>query len=175
MSVVALLCFGLALGQSVSAQSARGLLAARGNSSQSASTPSPNSNCKLLKGTEVDLYDPIANLNTGTITNGGFLNGPTLWTYPTPGFVFTPDPNVVAFLSDVKVTTVHGELKAHLVITCNFVTTFCSNWGSIDPGASTGSFAGATGAISFDQYVQSPDFSVGPYTNSIGGQICFAQ
>ena len=160
--------------QSISAQSPRSLLASRGNSGQSTSAPSPNSNCKQLFGTEVDLFNPVTNVSNGTITNGGFLNGTTLWTFP-PGFGLTPDPNVVAFLADVTVITVGGQLKTHLLNTFNVVTGLAQAWGNIDPNTSTGRFAGATGVIFIDGYVPPPDFSVGPYTSSVAGQICFAE
>ena len=173
MFVAVVLTFGLfSFEQATSAQSPRALLGQRDNSAQSA-TQSPNSNCKQLKGMEVDLFDPVAGVSNGTITNGGFLNGTTVWSFPSGG-IFTPDPNVVAFLADITITTGEGQVRAHLVITFNIVTGLNSAWGNIDPATSTGRFAGATGVIFFNDANTPADIAVGPYINSVEGKICLA-
>jgi hypothetical protein len=175
MLVAVVLTFGLfSFEQPTSAQSARDRFGLYGNSTQSAAAQSPNSNCKQLKGTEVDLFDPVAGVANGTITNAGFLNGTTVLSFTTGG-MFTQDPNVVVFLADLTITTVDGQLTAHTVTTFNIVTGLHGTWGNIDPNASTGRFAGATGAIFFDDAIPPADVAFGPYTHSVGGQICFAQ
>ena len=119
MLVAVVLTFGLfSFEHSTSAQSALDRFGLHGNSAQLAAAQSPNSNCKQLRGTEVDLFDPVAGVSNGTITNGGILNGTTVWSFPSGG-VFTPDPNVVAFLADITITTDEGQVRAHLVITFN--------------------------------------------------------
>ena len=173
--VVMMLMFGLfSLEQSISAQSARGLLGPRRNSAQSASSQSAKSNCKKLKGIRTDVFDPAAGISLGTITGGGWLNGTTETVINfDAGFVFTPDPNVVAFLSDTTITTIDGQLKASLVTTFNFVTGVFTEWGNINPNTSTGSFAGATGVIFFDGKTIG-NIDTGPYESVIVGEICFA-
>ena len=172
---VVMLSLGLfCVEQSTLAQSARGLLGPRGNSAQSASAQSANSNCKKLKGTRIDVFDPAAGISSGTITGGGWLNGTTETVINfDAGFVFTPDPNVVAFRSDTTITTIDGQLKASLVTTFNFVTGAFTEYGSINPNTSTGRFAGATGVIFFDGKTIG-NVDTGPYESVIVGDICLA-
>ena len=172
-SVVVMLTLGLfSLEQSTSAQSSRGLFGARENSAQSTSPQSANSNCKKLKGIRIDVFDPAAVIAFGAITDGGWLNGTTedvINSYA--GFVFTPDPNVVAYLSETTIETAHGQLKTSLVTTFNFVTGVFTQWGNLNPNTSTGRFAGATGVIFFDG-TSIGDPSIGPYQSEIVGEIC---
>jgi hypothetical protein len=166
----------LSLEQPISAQSAksRAWFAPRGNSSQSGSAASLNRNCKKLKGIRIDVFDPASGMVFGTITNGGILNGTTAETINfDAGFVFTPDPNVVAYTSDGTITTNRGQLKVGTVITQSIVTGVFAQWGNINPNTSTGRFAGATGVIFFDG-IPIGDPAIGPYRSAIGGEICFA-
>ena len=158
--------------QSTSAQSVRGLLASRGNSAQ---TQSANSNCKTLKGTSIAVFDPATGILSGPITNAGILNGSSDDVVNfSAGFVLTPDPNVITYLSDLTIATVNGQLKASNVNTFNFVTGTFTEFGNINPNTSTGQFAGATGVIFFTgKTTGTPD--VGPYEAVITGEICFAQ
>ncbi|HZE70488.1 MAG TPA: hypothetical protein VE135_13310 [Pyrinomonadaceae bacterium] len=173
--VAVMLTFGLfPLEQSASAQSPRSLLGVRGNSSQAVSAQSANSNCKLLKGDELDVFDFVTHVSTGGVTNAGFLNGTTIWNFHND-FVFTPDPDVVAILADLTITTNEGQLKTRVVNTFSIVTGLGNAWGSIDPNASTGRFAGATGTIFFDGFVPPVDVVSGPLIYSVAGQICFPQ
>jgi len=111
---------------------------------------------------------------SGTVTNGKFLNG-TLEDVinSDAGFVFTPDPNVVTFLSDLTITTVDGQLKATPLTAFNFVTGFWSEFGNINPNTSTGRFAGATGVIFFSGKTIG-NVDTGPFEAEITGEICFA-
>jgi hypothetical protein len=173
--VAVVLTFGLfPLAQSASAQSSRGLFGARGNSAPSTSAQSANSNCQKLKGIRIDVFDPAAGISSGTITSGGWLNGTTETVINfDAGFVFTPDPNVVAFLSNTTITTIDGQLKASLVTTFNFATGFFNEWGNINPSTSTGRFAGAAGVIFFNgKTIRNID--TGPFESEIVGEICFA-
>lgn len=156
------------------AQSSRGFLGQRGNSARATSAQSPNSHCRKLKGIRTDVFDPAAGTVFGTITNSGILNGTTATVLNfNLGFVFTPDPNVIAYLSDTAITTNRGQLKASLVTTFNFVTGAFTEWGNIDPNTSTGRFAGATGVIFFDgKSIGDP--AIGPYKSVIVGDICLA-
>jgi len=141
---------------------------------QSTSAQSPNSNCKKLKGTSVQVFDPVTGIVSGTVTNAVILHG-TLEDVinSDAGFVFTPDPNVVTFLSDLTITTVNGQLKASPLTAFNFVTGFWSELGNINSNASTGRFAGATGVIFFSGKTIG-NIDTGPFEAQIIGEICFA-
>jgi len=171
LTVVAL-TFGLVLQQSTSAQSGRGLLAARGNSQ---ATPSTNSNCKTIRGNGVQVFDPVTGLVTGPVTNSGILDGDLVDAIDFgAGFVLTPDPTVFAYTTNLTITTNHGELRAHPVTIQSGITGKGAEWGEIDPSISTGRFAGATGTISV-VFKPVGDPSVGPYAVEITADICFAQ
>jgi hypothetical protein len=156
------------------ARSPRGFLGPGGNSAQSTSSQSANSNCKKLKGSSVQVFDPAAGVAFGPVTNAGILNG-TLDDVInfSAGFVFTPDPNVVAYTSDLTITTIHGQLKTSPVTTQSIVTGLGTEWGNINPNTSTGRFAGATGVIFFT-FTAVGDPAIGPYESQIVGEICFA-
>ena len=141
---------------------------------QSTSAQSLDSNCKKLKGTSVQVFDPDTGIVSGTVTNAGILDG-TLEDVinSDAGFVFTPDPNVVTFLSDLTITTVNGQLKASPLTAFNFETGFWSEFGNINPNASTGRFAGATGVIFFSGKTIG-NIDTGPFEAKITGEICFA-
>ena len=165
--------FGLALQQSTSAQSGRGLLAARGNLPQA--TPSTNSNCKTIRGNGVQIFDPVTGLVTGPVTNSGILDGDLVDAIDFgAGFALTPDPTVFAYTTDLTITTIHGQLKAHPVTIQSGFTGTGAEWGEINPNTSTGKFAGATGVISV-VFKPVGDPSVGPYLADISADICFAQ
>ncbi|HZM88300.1 MAG TPA: hypothetical protein VFF31_17370 [Blastocatellia bacterium] len=168
------LTFGLfPLAQPTSAQSARSVFLRRGNSAQS-TEQSASRECRALKGRGVQVFDPLTGVVTGPVTNAGILNG-TLEDVINfaAGFVFTPDPNVVAYTTDLTITTIHGQLKASPVTTQSIVTGSGAEWGSINPTASTGRFAGATGMI-FITFKPVGDPSIGPYEAEITGEICLA-
>ena len=167
------LTFGLALQESTSAQSGRGLLAARGNLPQA--TTSTSSNCKTIRGNGVQMFDPLTGLVTGPVTNSGILDGDLVDAIDFgAGFVFTPDPTVVSYTTNLTITTIHGQLKASPVTTQSIVTGNGAEWGEINPNTSTGKFAGATGTISV-VFKPVGDPSVGPYEAQISADICFAQ
>jgi hypothetical protein len=140
---------------------------------QSAST---QSNCKKLKGTSVGVFDPATGILSGPITNAGMLNGTAEDVVNfNAGFVLTPDPNVVTYLSDQTITTVNGHLKSsNNVNAFNFVEGTFTEFGSINPDTSTGRFAGATGVIFFTGKTIG-SLETGPYEAEITGEICFAQ
>ena len=138
---------------------------------QSTLAKSPNNNCKEAKGNWFDTSNSTGG-TTGTITNGGILNGTTETVY-NPAFVVTPDPNVVAYIADLTITTNHGRLKTRNVYIYNFVTGLWTAMGRINPDTSTGTFAGATGVLYFNGRTigVSPNIS---YPSEISGEICSA-
>ena len=162
----------LLLQQTSSAQSARSFLRARGNP---AKAPSSNSNCKRIRGNSLQLFDPVTGVVSGPVTNSGILDGSLedIINFAA-GFVFTPDPNILAYTTDLTVTTQQGQLRLSPVTIQSVVTGDGSEWGSIDPTTSTGRFAGATGTLSV-VFKLAGDPSVGPWEADITADICFAQ
>jgi hypothetical protein len=167
------LTFGLILQQSSRAQSGRGLFANRSNSTQA--TPSTNSNCKTIRANGVQTFDPLTGVVSGPVTNSGILDGDLEDALNFgAGFLPTPDPNVIAYTTNLTITTNQGQLKAAPVTMQSIVTGNGAEWGEINPITSTGKFAGATGTIS-TVFKPVGDPSVGPYAAEITADICFAQ
>jgi hypothetical protein len=123
----------------------------------------------------VGTFDPLTATVSGPVTNSGILDGDLTDVINLgAGFVFTPDPTVVAYTTDLTITTIHGQLKASPVTTQSVVTAAGAEWGHINPNTSTGKFAGATGIISI-VFKPVGDPSVGPFEAEITADICFAQ
>jgi hypothetical protein len=110
---------------------------------QPAFAQSPNSNCKRAKAQQVFVFDPATNTTTGTITNGGGLNGTTLEVLGS-SVLPTPDPTTVTFIGDFTLTTIHGQLKGSEVVLFDFVASAGAALLRINPTTSTGKFAGPT-------------------------------
>lgn len=140
---------------------------------QSASAQSTN-NCKKVKGHWVEFYPGSGDADFGTITNGGILNGATETIFGSDFFP-TPDPASVSFVADSIITTNRGVLKTHNVYVMdltNFPTIgLAAALYRIDPVASTGIFAGATGVLNISATVTDAGFTV---HYDIAGEICFA-
>jgi len=157
--------------ESTFAQSARGFLTApRANAN-----PGPNSNCRKISANGVQVFDPATGIISGPVSNSGLLDGDLTDVINFgAGFVFTPDPTVVAYTTDLTITTNHGQLKASAVTTQSIITAQGAEWGQINPNSSTGRFAGSTGMISI-VFKAVGDPAVGPYEAQITADICFAQ
>src|SRR2546425_8667179 len=118
------------------------------------------SNCKEAKGNFVETFDGVST-STGTLTNGGWLDGTTVAVFNSPGYP-TPDPTQVTFASTFTLTTNQGQLKGtNRVYLFDFVRGQGVSWVKIDPAASTGIFAGATGVLFLD-LTKSTTVAVGP-------------
>ena len=130
------------------------------------------SNCKEAKGNFVESFDGVST-TTGTLTNGGWLDGTTVAVFNSPGYP-TPDPTEVTFASTFTLTTNHGQLKgSNRVYLLDLVRGIGVSMVKIDPAASTGIFAGATGVLIMD-LLRSTTVAVGPYYQVVAGQVCFA-
>jgi len=129
------------------------------------------SNCRRVRAHESGLFDPATNANTGTVTNGGRLNGTFVAAF-LPGFAPTQDPTIVTFMSDFSITTDHGVLKARNMYLFDFAGV-ATVLGRIDPVTSTGRFAGATGTLFSAGRVT----SFNPFTTEedVTADICFAK
>ena len=169
----AILCAALVVGiflpQSTLAQSARGFV------SVTQPAASTNSNCKKVRANGVQVFDPVTGVVSGPVTNSGILDGNLEDAINfAAGFLFTPDPTVVAYTTNLTITTLHGQLRSNPVTTQSVVTGVGAEWGHIDPNTSTGRFAGATGTIVVS-FKPVGDPSIGPYEAEINAEICFAQ
>jgi len=130
------------------------------------------SNCKEAKGNFVESFDGVST-TTGTLTNGGWLDGTTVAVFNSPGYP-TPDPTEVTFASTFTLTTNQGQLKgSNRVYLLDLVRGIGVSMVKIDPAASTGIFAGATGVLFLD-LLRSTTVAVGPYYEVVGGQVRFA-
>ena len=120
-----------------------------------------------------DCKEVRANLSggsgSGTVTNGGILNGTTQAVF-TSMFTPTPDPTTFSFTDDLTVTTDKGVLKTHNVAIFDVARGVFSAIDRIDPNASTGGFAGATGVLYING--STPDGGATIHAQ-ITGEICF--
>lgn len=134
-------------------------------------TPSASavSDCKNLHGT-LSVVNNGNGTTSGTLTQGGRLNGTTQAMF-TSSFTPTPDPSTFSFTDDLTLTTGNGVLKTHNVGIFDVATGVFSAINRIDPNASTGDFAGATGLL----YVNGKTADGGAtFQAEITGEICFA-
>ena len=129
------------------------------------------SNCKEAKGNTVEAFDGVST-SKGTLSNGGWLDGTIVAVFYGPGYP-TPDPTEVTFASTFTLTTNQGQLKGNRIYLLDFVRGQGVSMVKIDPAASTGIFAGATGVLFLD-LLRSATVAVGPYYEVVGGQVCFA-
>ena len=136
---------------------------------------SAESNCRESKGNLVEIF-PGGNTATGKLTSGGWLDGTTSAVFPPTSDAYpTSIPTQVTFSSMFVLTTRHGELRGTRSYLYDFAELKAATMFIIDPVASSGIFAGATGVL----YVNVLKISPGPPTTTfkeeVGGQICFAQ
>lgn len=125
--------------------------------------------CKEARG-NLSVVNNGNGTTSGRIRQGGRLNGTTQAVF-TSAFTPTPDPNTFSFTDDLTVTTHRGVLKTHNVGVFDFATGLFSAINRIDPNASTGDFAGATGVL----YVNGKTTNGGAtFQGEITGEICFA-
>ena len=125
------------------------------------------SDCRKAEG-NVSVVNNGNGTTSGTITNGDKLNGTTEAVF-TSGFTPTPDPNTLSYTDDFTVTTNQGVLKTHNVGIFNAATGLFSEIARIDPNASTGDFAGATGVL----YINGKSTDGGAtFQAEITGEIC---
>jgi hypothetical protein len=109
---------------------------------------------------------------SGPVSNAGDLTGSAGAVFLGPPFP-TNDPTAFSFTSDVTITTHRGELKARQVNLYDNATGVTAGLARIDPAASTGRFAGATGYL----FLNGATTSVSPFTVTLelSGKICYAR
>jgi hypothetical protein len=134
---------------------------------------SAQSNCKDAKGNFVEVY-PGGDTSTGTITNGGWLDGTTTSVFfgtAQPG----PVPTQVTFADKFTLTTGLGVLKGTRTYLFDFVAQKAVTMMIIDPSQSSGIFTGATGALYISLVKLTPGATSTTFDEEITGQLCFAR
>lgn len=130
---------------------------------------SATGDCQKVKGNE----SVVNNGNfttTGTITEGGKLNGTTQTVF-TSGFFPTADLNTFSFTDNLTLTTHKGILQTHNVTTFDLATGLFTAIARIDPSGGTEDFAGATGVL----YINGRTSDGGAtFSGEITGEICSA-
>jgi hypothetical protein len=134
----------------------------------SAQSVSAFRDCQKVKGTLSAVNSGAG--ATGIITQGGKLNGTTQAVH-TSALTPTSDPTTVSFTDDLSVTTDKGVLRTHNVVIFDGARGLFTAIARVDPDASTGEFAGATGVL----YLNGQTTDGGATVQAeITGEICFA-
>jgi hypothetical protein len=127
------------------------------------------SNCQQAKG-NLSVVNNGNGTTSGTITQSGKLHGTTQAVF-TSALTPTADPNTFSYTDDFNVTTNRGILRTHNVGLFDVATGLFSEIAWIDPNASTGDFAGATGVL----YINGKTTDGGAtFQAEITGEICSA-
>jgi hypothetical protein len=138
------------------------------SSGQTTSALSARNICRNVKGRLSEVSN--ANGTTGRITRGGILNGTTQLVY-TSGVLPTPHPTTISYTTDFTVTTNRGVLKTHNAGIFELETGSFTEIARIDPNASSGTFAGATGVL----FTSGKTADGGAtFESRITGEICLA-
>jgi len=128
---------------------------------------SSNSYCKQIKGQWIDVYPGTGAKTFGSVSNAGTLNGTTEAAYNSAAFP-TPASTVVSYTSNLTITSVNGRLTTTNVHLYDFATGLFTILARIDPGSSTGIFAGATGVL----YASGKTIGGLTYVAELNGEIC---
>ena len=95
-------------------------------------------------------------------------------TFDSDGFP-TPVPTAFSYTAAFTLATRHGKLKGTRLFLSDVGTGWSVDMTNIDPGASTGIFAGATGVL----YVNQVESNTAPppttYRSEVRAVICFAR
>lgn len=124
-------------------------------------------NCAKAKG-DLLVVSNADGTTSGTITHGGKLKGTTQAVF-TSAPTATPDANTLSYTDDFTITTNKGVLKTHNIGIFDVVLGLFSEIARIDPNASTGVFAGATGVL----YINGTTTDAGAtFQAEITGEVC---
>lgn len=125
-------------------------------------------NCKNLKG-DLSVVNNLDGTTSGTITGGGKLNGTTRATFSS-ALIPTPEEGTFSYIDNFSVTTQEGILATSNVAIYDTGRGLFSEIARIEPSASTGDFAGATGVLFING--QTTDDGA-TFQAGIKGEICF--
>jgi len=140
---------------------------------QGASADGHNDNCTDAKGKLVEFWDGGTD-SRGRLSMGGWLNGATLAAFNSDGFP-TPVPTAFSYTAAFTLATRHGRLKGTRLFVTDTGTGWSMDMTNIDPDASTGIFAGATGVVYVNQTVRNTAPPPTTYVSEVRALICFAR
>jgi len=140
---------------------------------QGTSAGSHNDNCTDAKGKLVEFWGGGTE-SRGRLTMGGWLNGATLAAFNSDGYP-TPVPTAFTYTAAFTLATRHGQLKGNRVFLTDTGTGWSLDMTNIDPDASTGIFAGATGVVYVNQTVSNASPPPTTYVSEVRAVICFAR
>ena len=129
------------------------------------------SNCQKVKGIENGALNPDGSGASGTITQGGKLNGSSQVILAT-GFAPTGDPFTFSFTDNLTLTTKDGILRTHNVSLFDTANGLSTAIARVDPNASEGFFAGTTGVLYLNGKLTDP--ASGSFVAEITGELCYA-
>ena len=127
-------------------------------------------NCKEAKGNLSEVFLPEVNSNSGTLSNAGWLNGETVAAF-VPGV--SPLPGILVWTGQLTITTAQGQLKANTATIATFQKG--SVIAAIDPAASTGIFAGATGTLFVNTFEVNVATQPNTFQSEVRGEVCLAK
>lgn len=125
-------------------------------------------NCTNVNG-NLSVVNNLDGTTSGTITQGGKLNGITKATFssaPVP----TPDAGTISYIDNFSVTTSKGVLVTNNVAIYDTAKGFFSEIARIEPNISEEHFAGATGVLFINGYTTDGGAT---FQAKIDGEICF--
>jgi len=139
---------------------------------QGTSADSNNNDCTDAKGRLVEFWGGGSE-SRGRLTLGGWLNGATLAVFNSDGYP-TPFPTAFTYTAAFTLATRHGQLKGTRLFLTDTGTGWSLDMTNIDPDASTGIFAGATGVFYVNQIKSNSAPPPTTYVSEVRAVICFA-
>jgi len=133
---------------------------------------SAESRCKDARGTLVEFYDGGGD-SPGKL-KGEWLSGSTLAVFNSDGFP-TPVASAFTYTAAFTLATRHGQLKGTRLFLTDTGTGWSLDMTNIDPIASTGMFAGATGVVYVNQIESNTAAPPTKYLSEVRAVICFAR
>ena len=138
--------------------------------SASSGTVLAASGCQKVKGIENGVLNPDGTGASGTIIQGGKLNG-TSQVLLSSLFTATADPFTYSFTDNLTLTTNEGVLRTNNVTLFDTANGLSTAIARINANASEGIFAGATGVLYLNGEATNAE---GAFVAEITGEICFA-
>jgi hypothetical protein len=125
------------------------------------------------KGNIVETEPLTSPIVSGSVSNAGWLNGTAQLVFQAFGDP-TPKPTAFTGFARFTFTTGNGQLQGSALVLYDTATGQGTNLLYVDPTASTGIFAGATGTL-FENLTQSTVTSTTLTVQvELSGQVCFA-
>ena len=140
---------------------------------QGASANGNHDKCTDARGKLVEFWGGGSE-SRGRLSMGGWLDGATLAAFNSDGFP-TPVPTALTYTAAFTLATRHGQLKGTRLFMTDGGTGWSLDMTNIDPDASTGIFAGATGVVYVNQTVSNAAPPPTTYMSEVRAVICFAR